>query len=251
MNVCPQVPADRSYVDLTYIFLYCYNGAQCAQLLAPVRASCVVPSYAEHEGDIESITVRVDPELNAVRAVRYEQHGSSTRYAPEGVRFDAGGRRPYVGCALNSHASYNLAGRSGTYAVSLVKLGPAGLVVGIVDFVQTDGPQWNPSGFILVGIENGSPLGSETWAGFAGRLGGFRTNGLGSVTGADGPLSAAQRFWATAVAKVASLAGVIPAEDLTGIGPTGLYGRPFMDVGRPSPPRPPADAGRAPGAARA
>lgn len=241
MYVCPQVPSDASFVDLNYIFLYAYNGPQSVRLYALGVIDCSTPHFAEHQGDVESITVRVKPDFSSVIFVRFEAHGGSTYYLPETVKFDDSGKRPYVGCALNSHASYNIAGQSSMFTAVLDSWGEDDIgvnVVEIVDFIDPNGPQWNltdPSQFILVGLQNGVAVNNQLWAQFQGRLGGYQTNSLGYITGANGDLSPADQITAESVAAIAVVANLIPEENLTNYGPGGLAVRGIIVVDQPTP----------------
>jgi hypothetical protein len=80
MYVSVQVPPDRSFVDLNFVFLFAYNGAQAARVkwLFQDPFNCIVPTFAEHQGDIEGVTVRVTADFGAVLFVRFEAHGDST-----------------------------------------------------------------------------------------------------------------------------------------------------------------------------
>src|SRR5207248_1582076 len=85
MYVAPQVAAD--YVDLNYIFLFAFNGSQIVQWNGEYAT---LPTFAEHQGDIEGVTVRVSRDLGTVQHVAYEAHGTKTLFPPNEVDFVSG-----------------------------------------------------------------------------------------------------------------------------------------------------------------
>jgi hypothetical protein len=107
-----------------------------------------VSGLGEHEGDIETVTVRVTPELESVLSVRYEAHGRSRRFGREQVAFvndPVTGKptHPIVHAALHSHATFNAMGRSDQDWV--VQHEVAGVITA-VDLVgnDADGARWQP-----------------------------------------------------------------------------------------------------------
>jgi hypothetical protein len=228
MYAAVQVPADGRFVDVTYIFLFAYNGPQVARVSAPgLHYSCVVPHFAEHQGDLECITVRLTPDCKKLLALRYEQHGVSQWLAPDAVEFAAG--HPVVRCALHSHASYTGQGRvqaghdaqgraEGYYANARCRALGAG--VEVVDVVSDNGPLWQPYAqdsaghtdqngqlLLLDRQADGTPHAGQRWSAFAGRLGVERRNTLTPVRGIGRSLSRTERMVGNALAQVAQRSG--------------------------------------------
>jgi hypothetical protein len=228
MYTAVRVPADGTYVDVTYIFLFAYNGPQVARVSAPgLRYSCVVPHFAEHQGDLECITVRLTPDCKKLLALRYEQHGVSQWLAPDAVEFAAG--HPVVRCALHSHASYtgrgtvsagcDAQGRAESYypKASCKALGTG---VELVDMVSDGGPQWQPYAqdsaghttpngqlLLLDRQADGTPHNGQMWSAFAGRLGVERRNTLTPVRGIGRTLSRTESLVGNALAHAAQRTG--------------------------------------------
>ena len=55
------------YIDLEYFFLFTYNGPQTARVRIPAASfRRTLPSFAEHEGDIEGVRMRVTPDCKTI-----------------------------------------------------------------------------------------------------------------------------------------------------------------------------------------
>jgi hypothetical protein len=104
-------PADESdAIDLQYWFFYPYNGVMGS-----------FPFTAEHEGDWEHATVRVDG-AGTPRKVYFSAHdgeGSWYRVGPDSSVTLVGGSHPVVYSARHSHASYPIAGTIGRHGSSI------------------------------------------------------------------------------------------------------------------------------------
>src|SRR6266446_6623873 len=129
MYVAIQVPTNGAYVDLTYEMVFPFNGSQCFRTDSYFGNDFdyYMPDFANHEGDIEAVKVRVDPTFSRIIYVQTFAHGSefsftyppgdiefwpaATRY-PSGQVLGNGGSHPIIHSALHSHATYNPAYRS-------------------------------------------------------------------------------------------------------------------------------------------
>ncbi len=107
--VRPDVSGD--FVDLSYIFLYGYNGCQVFRIglhniLHFTKRTFTWCGFARHEGDWEHITVRLSSDTSHVKAVFFARHAQKQGEWRDasGVSFD--GTHPIVYSALNSHGSY-------------------------------------------------------------------------------------------------------------------------------------------------
>ena len=244
MYVSVQVPDNRSFVDLNFIFLFGYNGSQTARVKVPgLDFNCALPQYGEHQGDIEGITVRVKPDFSEIIFVRYEAHGNSTFYYPGEVDFE--GTHPIVRCALNSHATYNGRGKNNNDWIVLSSNTGAGTGVDFIDIITTTGPQWRPfvsdavgraffnGKLVFVGLDSAqNPIGDQVWVRFPGRLGSVQQNAFTSAVGIGGPLTDNQRNYTNTIAQLAQ--GAVSDDDKVGHGPSGLAGRPFIPATKPT-----------------
>jgi hypothetical protein len=204
-----------------------------------------VPTFAEHQGDIEGVTVRVTADFGAVLFVRFEAHGDSTYCLPAEVDFD--GTHTLVCCALNSHATYNGRGRSEEDIITLQPVELFSIGVDFVDVVHRNGPRWRPfdtgSKLVLVGLgADGAPFGDQVWARFSGRLGAPTQNSFTEGRGIGRPLDPAQARIVNALGSdFTKLLGLVPAgirsgalADITeGNGPGGLGSRDFIHAAVP------------------
>lgn len=241
MYVSVQVPADRSFVDLNYYFIFAYNGPQTIRGLEPGRHfNAILTDFAKHEGDIEGISVRITTNFQNIVFVRYEAHGDSSYYAPAEVIFD--GSHPRVSCALNSHSTYN---PKGFNANDWINLKNYSLTEG-VDIIN-DGAIWRPylnTNLILVGIDtNNQPINGQLWAAFAGRLGIHQLNDFQSAFGVGGSLDFDQQAWAESSGQVIESYFVYELgqngftkydADNVGVGPGGLGGRGSIIESKPT-----------------
>jgi hypothetical protein len=124
MYVAIQVPTNGAYVDLTYQMVFPFNGPQCFRTdsFFGNDFDYYMPDFANHEGDIEAVKVRVDPTFSRIIFVQTFAHGSafSFTYPPGDIEFFPtatrypsgeipanGGSHPIIHSALHSHATYN------------------------------------------------------------------------------------------------------------------------------------------------
>jgi hypothetical protein len=129
MYVAIQVPTNGAYVDLTFEMVFPFNGPQCFRTdsFFGNDFDYYFPDFANHEGDIEGVRIRVDPTFNRILFVQTFAHGSefSFMYPPGDIvfwpdtnRFPAGqileveGSHPIIHSGLHSHATWNPAYRS-------------------------------------------------------------------------------------------------------------------------------------------
>ncbi|RPJ74678.1 MAG: DUF946 domain-containing protein, partial [Alphaproteobacteria bacterium] len=190
MYVAVQIPYNKQYVDLKYIFLFAFNGAQTATILPPVADDfdCALASYAEHQGDIEGITVRVTPDFQQILNVVYEAHGNPTSFNACDIDYEHE-THPKVFCAYNSHATYNSQGVTGLKDVILEDYSHLDLGVKFVDVISSIGSIWRPFDYdqsgqavsnghlVFVGLdEHDQPINDQYWAKFKGKIGTTKKN---------------------------------------------------------------------------
>ncbi|MEY2549131.1 MAG: hypothetical protein QOD64_1713 [Verrucomicrobiota bacterium] len=260
MYVCPQVDPDGNYVDLSFLMLFGYNGSQAVYVRPPVLSNfdCAAATFAEHQGDIECVTVRVDPGFQKIILVRLEAHGDSSWETPaaqmEVVNY--ANPHPLVRAAYNAHGTYNGYGQSFPARVTLssnsVDLGIGTVGVDIVDLLDPfpvafpAGPVWQPFAvdggnneqpngqLVIIGFSNGVPFNDQTWISFPGRFGGGQANSFqGVVELPSEPIDSAQEAVGNAFGNAAQDFGLIPEDDLQGEGPSPFLGRPTTDVNNP------------------
>ena len=207
-----QTSGDARFVDLTYICLFALNGPQTARVRLPyANFSCTLPDFAEHQGDLESLTVRVSADFEHLLGVRTEAHGHSTYLRPDAIEME--GSHPIVRCALNSHATYSGKGCQDDTVFVTQPFTAFGIGVDMVDVTSRRGPVWRafeaPSCLRLVGLDDaGAPIGSQLWSAFAGHLGARRDNQFRGARGlGDKPLSHAQASYANWLAEAVIATG--------------------------------------------
>ncbi len=308
MYVAVQVPTNGEYVDLTFEMVFAYNGPQCFRTdsFFGNDFDYYFADFANHEGDIEAVRIRVDPTFSKILFVQTYAHGSDFAHMyppgdivfyPETTRFPAGeilptgGSHPVIHSALHSHANYNPAYRSdrsreiflasinlfdekigGEFAVwhaqvaalALVAtpLGP--LILGLdlatviisdntktrlCDIIGYGGAQWRPfenpsTQLIFVGLDtNGLAINGQSWTTFTGRIGDLLPIAPQYVSpiGDDSLANFDQERRADlieSVTKTAYDAGALPKDKMHGEGPSGLGGRPEMQMSTPPIPLP-------------
>jgi hypothetical protein len=203
MYVAVRVPADGSFVELNYRFLFGFNGPQSMRCHNASSFNFSMPSLAEHEGDWEGINITLSPDLNEVVMVTTEAHGDTVNWLPDQMDWSAQ-THVRVSSAVNSHGMYNGKGKNkGDDWFELEDL----KVLSLIDIISTAGPVWKPwtlpSGSIRT-IGGGS---KEAWATYAGRMGSFKRNDIGSPCDFNGgSLSTGQKFAANALSSVMKLA---------------------------------------------
>ena len=237
--VAIQAGPDGSFFDMTFFFVFAYNGAQTVRVnLADLTFNASTVSVGEHQGDIECCTVRVDRGFTRVLMVRTEAHGDGTFHSPDSLSFDD--TRPVIHCAMSSHATYNAKGMKPNDWISRESLTSA---LTFVDIVTQSGLEWNPGMSLnldsirFVGLDTlGQPIGSESWVKFAGRIGSETQNELSQMNGIGEDLSIGEQGNATAIIVVARpiLHDMFP-EKLIGNGPTGLATKAAVCTYVPSP----------------
>lgn len=243
-----QVPPDRSFVDFTYYFLSAFNGPQtCWVRVAgsvPLDSfDCAIDEYAEHQGDVENITVRVTPDLARIVCVGFSAHGDFSYYLPQDLEFEAA-THPVVSCAAFSHASYNRLDTSkfihpdNPHDEEVLldrqdlppKLPLAAL--NFMDDVSWGEIAWRPfaggngaDALVRVGFQGDidHPVNGQQWASFQGDLGEERSNSFTRVEQIRQPLSQGQIIaFDTGGVFAGMLPGVVPGKYKTGSGPDGF-----------------------------
>ena len=252
MYVAPQVAADRSFVDFTYYFLSAFNGPQAVFVhlknAVPLKSfNCAIEQFAFHQGDVESITVRVTPDFSKVIHVGMAAHGDYTYYLPDELAFEST-THPLVSCAVFSHASYNSLDASRfidpsnhtEYKVLLdvEDIGWQGISVGQLEFM--DDISWGdvvwrpfseaggvtaPNGqLVFVGFDGSidHPINGQTWASFRGDLGERRSNKYIDVIPIREDLSIVQETAFKTGEMLGEALDKIPIEYMSGNGPDGF-----------------------------
>ena len=236
--VAIQAANDASFFDMTFFFVFAFNGAQTARLdLGFHKFNASAVTMGEHQGDLECCTVRVDRDFTRVLMVRTEAHGDGTFLAPDALSFD--GTRPIVNCALSSHGVYNAKGMNPN---DWVTLGSFTKVITFIDILTQSGPVWNPGvsasldSIRFVGLDaKGNPIGSELWAKFAGCLGQTCQNVITHIDGIGGQLSPGELVAAAFAQKLANdYIPIYKPDLLIGNGPTGLASKALIYTFAPS-----------------
>lgn len=178
----------NSYIDLSYWFFYPWNGSTVRGFGGRVDTDDPI---ALHDGDWESLTVRIDAQEQNVLKVLLAAHGSPTEFLPdsEGVFrsrtanqdiLNFRGDQVEVFSARHSHATYANSGNNFRQC--------RGFPVDhcfAVDRRDSIGPEWNTKD-LIVNI-GGPTVPRETttrplvwqlpkWLRFSGRWGGIKTN---------------------------------------------------------------------------
>ena len=217
------------FIEITYLMLYAYQGAQTFAALRLGRPFlCVVEDYGSHAGDLEWICVRTTTDLQKVLEVGFEAHGQVHSRAPGS--YAAEGDHPIVRVSLNGHAWLPAVDLETPAGMQWVPTHTVRGVLATVD-VTTDPNAgevvWRPfehaHGLVMLGLDGtGEPIGDQVWARFAGRLGGRRTYQFRRATRLDGTrLSRDEWLYVSLLARIAHVLRLIPARYRSGIGPAG------------------------------
>jgi hypothetical protein len=240
MYVAVQVPADRTYVDLTFILLFAYQGPQTGRtielgkIFTEGKVNFQLPHYGEHQGDIETVSVRVTPDLAQAMLVRLEAHGHSTYYGVDELDFADG--HPIVCSVLNSHGTYN--GRGKMPANDWFQVETHAPFVAFIDMIGQESYQWcpfAPQNLQIVGLDaQGNPINrDQLWAKFQGQIGAPQDNGFAGALSADAPLRLEQIGAIDAMAVGADFLDKIPDSKKKGDGTAGLGKRPYIVTTEP------------------
>ena len=227
-------------IEIDYIFLYAYQGAQTFWATAPYPFDPVTWTYGVHQGDLERIAVRLVPAAGdgyRILEVCYERHGDETWFPPGQVPMQSG--RIVVYPAMYGHSSTNIQEQvTGNHkGCPVVDDGNylALQVVSVLASVPTpaDALVWNPaeqSPLVQIGLDwNGEPVNDQVWAKYAGHLGQLQTNSLesanywagGNVSGAEWAYLKTINFFASPILKSLTV----------GEGPTGPGSRYWIHPG--------------------
>ena len=239
-----QVAADAAYVDLIFICLYPYNGAQAARVHVPfLHYHCVIECFGQHQGDVETMTVRVSPDFSKILRVRYEAHGDDSWYAPEQVSY-LFGTHPVGRISYHSHGTFNARCLVDNDAHVSRSYGACGFGVDFIDILAVGGPRWQPfdvdpangrvsdnGQLIFVGLDRGGrPCNDQLWSAFTGRLGGGQWNKFTHIAAVGSKqLSVSQRAWATFLTRMVICLGIFKADH--GDGSCGLGDRDYICCG--------------------
>jgi hypothetical protein len=187
----PMYFAVQRYSDLsiaiTYLIICAHNGSQTVCFIPYTSESrfwCILNDYARHPGDLERVTVHLVPKEGdyEIDKVTFEADGNPTDYQKADVALN--GTHVTVHSALNSHGTWNLLKEypwnvQGSAACVEVGAALAGCETHSDTEGSTTGIVWKPTDFRFLGLDGtGQPIGTETWAKFAGRIGGHTDNGL-------------------------------------------------------------------------
>jgi len=227
-------------IEIDYVFLYAYQGAQTFWATAPYPFDPVTWTYGVHQGDLERIAVRLVPAAGGgyrILEVCYERHGDETWFPPGQVPMQNG--RIVVYPAMYGHSSTNIQEQvTGDHkGCPVVDDGNylALQVVSVLASVPTppDALVWNPaeqSPLVRIGLDwNGEPVNDQVWAKYAGHLGQLQTNSLesanywagGNVSGAEWAYLKTINFFASPILKSLTV----------GEGPTGPGSRYWIHPG--------------------
>ena len=241
MYVAVQVPKNRAHVDIRYLFLFGYQGAQVVRLMVPGNDfNSFLPHFGEHQGDIESVCVRLTPDLQRITHVTFEQHGKPEMIPAQRVMLTDG--HPLVRCALEDHATYNAYGLEAEARIEHTeetRQPIPGFGVAFIDLVSSNGALWAPhaleqkqaSSFVFVGLDKcGQPINQQAWTGFAGTIGARRRNDFAGAQGIDKPLSFLQRTFVDSVVKAVVASGKLEEKRRTSDGTPGLGGRSWLPM---------------------
>jgi hypothetical protein len=245
MYVSAQVPTDRRFVDLNFLLVFAYNGPQTVRVAVPKQDyTCVLPHIAEHEGDIEAVTMRVSADLQSIEFVRLAAHGHWTLLRPEDLEFE--GTHPVIRCAYNSHATYNGKGKADFDWVATDRYRALGFGVDFIDITSAVGPRWAPftegpqgesvanDQLRFVGVDaQGAAISEQIWATFAGKIGAPSRNRYAGATDVGGrPLPAGRRRYADMLTQAVLATGAVDAR-LRSDGTDGLSHRALTRAAEP------------------
>lgn len=106
---------EGEYVNINYHMFFAYSGPQTGEYFGDFY----VPGTAEHQGDWEGITVKLDRSCSRIIAYGYMNHGEPMWLRPGSIGADYSDQRPRVFNALFTHASYPQATRYKAAQVSV------------------------------------------------------------------------------------------------------------------------------------
>ena len=237
MYVSVMVPADASYVDIRYNFLFGFNGAQCMRNTSGMNFNYTLGTMAEHDGDWEGFTIRLGPDLRTFEYGLTEAHGDQHKFSRDHLDWTAG-THPQLRLALDSHGVY--ASRhpdGGKYNDNDWIILSDQKVNACVDIITKDGPTWQPwlltrsqqpKPFRLIGRTADKRNLGEAWAQFPGRMGSAKTNKPFPVRGICGGLNVLETATANAQATLTSVVTVFKSELLSSSPCCGPGGRSEM-----------------------
>lgn len=244
MYVSVQVAPDKQTIDLNYLFVYAFNGAQTVRMRVPGNSyNCVLPRIAEHGGDIECITVRVAADFSEVHFVRTEAHGHHSFYTQPRAQLDFENGHPLIYCAYNSHGSFNAHGNPSEGWITDTRVSALGFGMDFIDLVSRKGPRWQPfevtpegatvpnGQLVFVGVHQGAPVTDQAWAAYAGRIGAHQRNEfVGATSIGGGKLPAPRRRLAEMLTRAVVSTGAVKHR-LETDGISALGDRPIAQTG--------------------
>ena len=240
MYVAVQVPENRAHVDLRYILLFGYQGAQVVRVTVPGNAfDTFVPHFGEHQGDIESVCVRLTPDLKQVTHVTFEHHGRPEVQLADHVTFLDG--HPLARCALADHATFNACGRDAHARVEHaeeVRQPIPGFGVSFVDMISAHGARWAPhelpsdtEAFVFVGRnDTAEAINQQLWTAFAGTIGKAWRNDFCGARGIERPLWFWQRLYVDSVVAAVVACGGVAEHHRASNGTAGLGRRSWLTM---------------------
>lgn len=228
------VQAFTDIVEITYIFLYAYQGGQTVwgageYLRTPF--TCIVNDFAIHQGDIEQIVVRLIPQGSdnyKVLDVVYSAHGDDTYFTSQRIKWS--GTHPVVNVALNLHGSYSMHAQGET----IVDLNYG--AIRVINSVSGNGVQWetyNATEIIQLGLDTeNKPINNQVWAAFKGRLGKKQNNNFTRATYYNrSSLNPSDAKFVSMINWAAVKLSLYPGHIKVGNGPTGPGARPWIKPG--------------------
>jgi hypothetical protein len=242
---------DDGQVDITYLMLYAWQGGQpCRADRRGTEFNCIVENYGMHQGDLEWVTVRLNPALTAIEQVGYACHGTidgehgggwwPTEPDPTrgGATYLREGERPIVRVTRNGHSCRN-GWNTGSDIGWAETGGISGLVLILDLFSNLDPtpacPAWrpfkedHPGGLIPLGLTADGKSVNEPWALYGGRLGDHRVNLFESATYVNGRhLDDWDWAYVKGIGWGAELLGKISDEAIYGYGPWAPGTRDFV-----------------------
>ena len=223
------------FTEITYVFLFAYNGHQTVNALrVGSEFKCILDNYAGHQGDLESVTIRIsNGDTPTIQNVCFEAHGDPSYYDPQQVKY-ANVNSVLVHSSLNAHGCYNRSARDWRWFTDVDWISEH-RQPGVVDIGDQlgDGNVWKPSELRRIGLDgDGNPVNGQLWAKFGGRLGGHTNSSLHGARYFDGSgLNSLDWAFIKLDGSIAQALGLIPAEKRSGDGPWGPGGRLYIRPG--------------------
>jgi Vacuolar protein sorting-associated protein 62 len=141
-----RAPASGEGWDIQYWFFYAYNG------------DITFGADFEHEGDWEHLTVRLDPQVQAIQEVFFHVHNTESQWRQPGEFQVTGRTHPIAYSARHTHATYWNAGKQHRRFLP-------------DDHTSDDGPAWPTWQAISLIGERDRPVLGNDWVRYTGKWG--------------------------------------------------------------------------------